>query len=143
MSEVYIQGKLIPSQSKLYKLNLQIFESFFVNLHIYIQIVFQKDGRVSLTDYLTTWKGMEDAKDLNLTRSIGVSNFNISQIQRLWDSSRIKPSVLQIEVIYNIINNNYLRNTCTYPYYFMLFSVLLKTLLSTWCFLAWNHDVIL
>ncbi|KOB76187.1 Aldo-keto reductase [Operophtera brumata] len=55
------------------------------------------DGSVSLTDYLTTWKGMEDVKELNLTKSIGVSNFNLTQMKRLWDNSRIKPTVLQIE----------------------------------------------
>lgn len=58
----------------------------------------QKDGSVSLTNYLETWQEMEEAKELNLTRSIGVSNFNITQMQRLWDGSRIKPAVLQIEV---------------------------------------------
>lgn len=41
---------------------------------------------------------MENAYHLNLTKSIGVSNFNISQMQRLWDHSVIKPAVLQIEV---------------------------------------------
>lgn len=51
-----------------------------------------------MTDYLETWKGLEDALDANLTRSIGVSNFNLTQMQRLWDNSRIKPAVLQIEV---------------------------------------------
>ena len=35
---------------------------------------------------------------MNLTRSIGVSNFNLTQMQRLWDNSKIKPAVLQIEV---------------------------------------------
>lgn len=61
----------------------------------------QKDGSVSLTDYLTTWKGMEDATEQNLTKSIGVSNFNLTQMQRLWANSRIKPAVLQIEVSVN------------------------------------------
>lgn len=42
---------------------------------------------------------MEDAYKLNLAKAIGVSNFNISQMQRLWDNSKIKPAVLQIEVV--------------------------------------------
>ncbi|KAF9824570.1 hypothetical protein SFRURICE_004027, partial [Spodoptera frugiperda] len=64
-----------------------------------------KDGSISDTDYLTTWQGMEDVQMINLTRSIGVSNFNITQMQRLWDNSRIKPAVLQIEVNPTITQN--------------------------------------
>lgn len=33
-----------------------------------------------------------------LTKSIGVSNFNKSQVQRLIDNSTIKPTNLQVEV---------------------------------------------
>ncbi|CAH2037525.1 unnamed protein product, partial [Iphiclides podalirius] len=61
-------------------------------------MAYKKNGSISMTDYLRTWEGMEAAYYLNLTKSIGVSNFNISQMQRLWDNSRIKPAVLQIEV---------------------------------------------
>lgn len=41
---------------------------------------------------------MEELFDAGLVRSIGISNFNRRQIQRIWDNCRIKPSVLQIEV---------------------------------------------
>ncbi|RVE45243.1 hypothetical protein evm_010133 [Chilo suppressalis] len=71
------------------------------NVDLYLMhypMAYKKDGRISITDYLETWKGIEDAKDRNLTRSIGVSNFNLTQMQRIWDNSRIKPAVLQIEV---------------------------------------------
>ncbi|XP_068631936.1 aldo-keto reductase AKR2E4-like [Battus philenor] len=71
----------------------------YVDLYLmHYPMAYKKDGSISLTDYLVTWKGMEDAYNLNLTKSIGVSNFNISQMQRLWDHSDIKPAVLQIEV---------------------------------------------
>lgn len=33
-----------------------------------------------------------------LTKSIGISNFNRNQIQRIIDNSTIKPSVLQVEL---------------------------------------------
>ncbi|XP_050356430.1 aldo-keto reductase AKR2E4-like [Nymphalis io] len=49
-------------------------------------------------DYLDVWKGMEDVKKLNLTRSIGVSNFKSSHINRLLVHSNTVPSVNQIEV---------------------------------------------
>ncbi|KPJ08170.1 3-oxo-5-beta-steroid 4-dehydrogenase [Papilio machaon] len=71
----------------------------YVDLYLmHYPMAYEKDGSISLTDYLETWKGMENAYNLNLTKSIGVSNFNISQMQRLWDNSVIKPAVLQIEV---------------------------------------------
>jgi len=40
---------------------------------------------------------MENAVDAGLVRSIGISNFNQTQIQRIIDNSRIKPAVHQIE----------------------------------------------
>lgn len=48
-------------------------------------------------DYLETWKAMEYCVEIGLTRSIGVSNFNSQQLQRLLDNCRVKPAVLQIE----------------------------------------------
>lgn len=44
------------------------------------------------------WRKMEELVDLGLTKSIGVSNFNQSQIQRILSGCRIRPSMLQIEL---------------------------------------------
>ncbi|XP_053608077.1 aldo-keto reductase AKR2E4-like [Plodia interpunctella] len=104
-SHVYITGKLwndaheraevIPALRK----SLEDLQMDYLDLYlVHYPMAYKKNGSISLTDYLETWKGMEDAKMLNLTRSIGVSNFNLSQMQRLWDNSKIKPAVLQIEV---------------------------------------------
>ncbi|OWR52018.1 aldo-keto reductase [Danaus plexippus plexippus] len=60
------------------------------------------NGSIQDVDYLDTWKGLMEAKNLGLTRSIGVSNFNIEQLKRLIDSSGVTPAVLQIEVNLNI-----------------------------------------
>jgi aldehyde reductase len=59
-----------------------------------------EDGTVkySDTDYLDTWKALEHLVDEGLIKNIGLSNFNSEQIQRVWDNSRIKPSVLQVEL---------------------------------------------
>lgn len=43
------------------------------------------------TDYLETWKGMEQCVQLGLARSIGVSNFSIEQITRLLPAAKIPP----------------------------------------------------
>ena len=48
------------------------------------------------TDYLETWKGMEECKNQGLTRSIGVSNFNSEQITRLLNACEIEPANNQV-----------------------------------------------
>ncbi|CAK1596127.1 unnamed protein product [Parnassius mnemosyne] len=86
--------------------SLQELKLDYVDLYlVHYPMAYKRDGSISMTDYLETWKGMESAKNLNLTRSIGVSNFNIIQMQRLWDNSEIKPAVLQIEVNPTITQN--------------------------------------
>ncbi|KAJ8680126.1 hypothetical protein QAD02_015913 [Eretmocerus hayati] len=66
---------------------------------------------LSDTDYLETWKGMEECKRKGLVRSIGVSNFNSEQITRLLSSAKIKPVNNQIEVSINL-NQERLINFC-------------------------------
>jgi len=48
-------------------------------------------------DYLETWKGMEECVKLGLTKSIGVSNFNAKQLQRVLANCNIPPAVNQVE----------------------------------------------
>ncbi|XP_066146886.1 aldo-keto reductase family 1 member B1-like [Euwallacea fornicatus] len=48
-------------------------------------------------DYVETWKGMEDAQKLGLTKSIGLSNFNSEQVERILKNATIKPVVNQVE----------------------------------------------
>lgn len=47
---------------------------------------------------LEVWQKMEEMVDLGLTKTIGVSNFNEQQIQRILSNCRIRPEMLQIEV---------------------------------------------
>lgn len=58
-----------------------------------------KDNKTKLSDvdYLDTWKGMEEVKKAGLTKSIGVSNFNHEQIDRILANCDIKPAMNQIE----------------------------------------------
>lgn len=64
--------------------------------------IFPKDasGKVipSPVDYVNTWKAMEALVDKGYVRSIGLSNFNKRQIERVLEVAKIKPVVLQIEV---------------------------------------------
>lgn len=64
----------------------------------FLPIYFQSDGSIAQTDYVETWRGMIEARDQGLTKSIGVSNFNISQLDRLMSLTTTKPAVLQVEV---------------------------------------------
>jgi len=50
------------------------------------------------TDLVDTWKKMEELVKLGLTKSIGVSNFNSEQLQKILDNSTIPPSNNQIEM---------------------------------------------
>ncbi|XP_069679073.1 aldo-keto reductase family 1 member B1-like [Periplaneta americana] len=60
---------------------------------------FDGDGKLipSDVDYVDTWKAMEDCFKLGLAKSIGLSNFNSQQIQRILDVATIKPVVNQVE----------------------------------------------
>jgi len=53
------------------------------------------DGNI---DYLEAWQGLEDCVNAGLIKSIGVSNFNTKQIERLVSSATIKPVTNQVEI---------------------------------------------
>ncbi|KAK5642323.1 hypothetical protein RI129_008490 [Pyrocoelia pectoralis] len=48
-------------------------------------------------DYVLTWKAMEEIKKKGLAKSIGLSNFNKRQIERVLERAEIVPAVNQIE----------------------------------------------
>jgi aldehyde reductase len=49
-------------------------------------------------DFTNTWLGMEDVQKKGLTKSIGISNFNAAQVERILKVATIKPAVNQIEL---------------------------------------------
>lgn len=63
--------------------------------------LFPKDEKdnvlFSNVDFLDTWKEMEKAVDDGLVKSIGISNFNKRQIEKLLSSCGISPTVHQFE----------------------------------------------
>lgn len=54
---------------------------------------------------------MEKCVKLNLTKSIGLSNFNSEQVNRILDVAKIKPVINQVECHVNL-NQKKLRNFC-------------------------------
>ncbi|CAH0599571.1 unnamed protein product [Chrysodeixis includens] len=48
-------------------------------------------------DYLDAWYGMQQLVTLGLARSVGVSNFNASQLQRILNKGSVRPAVNQVE----------------------------------------------
>ncbi len=60
--------------------------------------ILQENFPSSEVDYVDTYKAMEKLVGLGLVRSIGVSNFNSEQIDRLLANCTIKPVTNQVEV---------------------------------------------
>ncbi|CAH2098365.1 unnamed protein product [Euphydryas editha] len=82
------EGVLPAIKESLQKLNLDYIDLYLIHF----------PGNASNHDYLNVWKGMEDVQKLNLTRSIGVANFNTQQLDRVIANSDTVPSVNQVEV---------------------------------------------
>ncbi|XP_015838300.1 aldo-keto reductase family 1 member B1 [Tribolium castaneum] len=63
-------------------------------------------------DFVDTWKAMEKMHEKDLTKSIGISNFNSNQIDRLLKSAKIAPVINQIEC-HPYLNQSKLRKFCS------------------------------
>lgn len=67
--------------------------------NVYSFPVDENGRRLALdVDYIDTWKAMEELVKSGKVRSLGVSNFNSEQLDRLISMSRIQPVVNQGEL---------------------------------------------
>ncbi|XP_039751952.1 aldo-keto reductase AKR2E4-like [Pararge aegeria] len=96
--EVSNRKLVVPTMKKALK-RLQLKYVDLVLIHTPVNVLGQKSY-----DYLEIWKGLEDAKRMGLTRSIGVSNFNRTQLDEILANSKTMPAVHQIEVNPTFVN---------------------------------------
>ncbi|KAL4712157.1 hypothetical protein ACJJTC_011018 [Scirpophaga incertulas] len=95
----HAEDAVIPAlQESLQRLNTSYVDLYLIHWPIAEFSNHTLDG----TDYLTTWKGMVAARAQGLTRSIGVSNFNVQQLNRLQEASDVVPAALQVEINLNL-----------------------------------------
>lgn len=87
-------------------------------------IPFNENGEVKLdtsTDNEATWKEMEKQVDAGKVRAIGLSNFNIQQIERINNISRISVSAIEIEMHVYFQQRELVRcYQISYPFFFFI-----------------------
>uniref|UniRef100_A0A0X3PNE9 Alcohol dehydrogenase [NADP(+)] A n=1 Tax=Schistocephalus solidus TaxID=70667 RepID=A0A0X3PNE9_SCHSO len=65
---------------------------------------FHRAQPVDPTPLEDTWKEMEKLVDAGLVKSLGLANFNRSQIERILKICRIRPQMLQVELSVHFMN---------------------------------------
>ena len=72
--------------ASLRKLNMSYVDLYFI--HSPRDVAHQREQ----------WRALEDARSLGLVRSIGVSDYEVAQLERIMAFARVPPAVLQIEL---------------------------------------------
>ena len=99
-SELFITTKLWEALSEgasptsLLKESLAKLQVDYVDLYmIHSPAVYVKEGKLK-----EIWAELEDLKKAGLTKSIGVSNFKVSDLKLLLESAKVVPSVNQVRI---------------------------------------------
>ncbi|XP_059058814.1 aldo-keto reductase AKR2E4-like [Achroia grisella] len=98
-NDAHAEDAVVPAlRESLRKLNLDYVDLYLIHWPVgqFSNLTYDD------TDYVETWRGMVEAKKLGLTKSIGISNFNQKQIDRVIASGLETPSVLQVEINLNL-----------------------------------------
>ncbi|KAJ8707013.1 hypothetical protein PYW08_011147 [Mythimna loreyi] len=88
----------VSVRGSLRRLNLDYID--LVLMHWPMSI--SQDGVDEKIDYLETWRGFESVLSKGLVKSIGVSNFNVQQMDRLLKNCKVPPATNQIEINLNL-----------------------------------------
>ncbi len=117
-SDIFIVTKLPPSGNrpedveKCIKKSLKDLQLEYVDLYlIHTPFAFEKvkgdfhpqdeNGEIKLdlsTDHVKIWAEMEKQVNCGRAKAIGLSNFNVHQITRILNNSKVKVSMLQVEL---------------------------------------------
>ncbi|XP_072390214.1 1,5-anhydro-D-fructose reductase-like [Diabrotica undecimpunctata] len=83
----------------LKKLQLDYVDLYLVHFPVHMKLIEMGKPMETLpTDHLAVWKKMEEQVDAKRTRTIGISNFNVNQIDRIVKNCRIQPANTQVEL---------------------------------------------
>lgn len=116
-SELFISTKLwmddLEDPEKALKLALERMNLDYIDVYIYHwPLPYCEDGKiVKMFPLHETWKKLEACVEKNLTKSIGLSNFNVQLIMDLLSYCKIKPTILQVE-LHPIFSQPKLREFC-------------------------------
>ncbi|XP_071090341.1 aldo-keto reductase family 1 member B1-like isoform X1 [Haliotis cracherodii] len=85
-------------RTSLEALNMDYIDLYLI--HFPLANTDQERTQSTVTDYLDTWRAMEKLVDKGLVKSIGVSNFNIQQLERILTMAGLKhkPANNQVEI---------------------------------------------
>lgn len=79
---------------------------YFIYLYFLLQeggdlLPTNENGKLQYSDvdYVDTWKAMEVMVKKGLTKSIGISNFNKRQVERVLEVATIKPVTNQVNLL--------------------------------------------
>ncbi|XP_050505503.1 aldo-keto reductase family 1 member C15-like [Diabrotica virgifera virgifera] len=85
-------------KESLQKLNLDYVDLFLIHFPIAVDLTKEGGFNPRPTDLVGVWKKMEEQVDSGRTRTIGVSNFNLTQMEKIMSNARIRPANHQIEL---------------------------------------------
>ncbi|CAG9795223.1 unnamed protein product [Diatraea saccharalis] len=91
----------VSVRASLKRLNLDYLDQVLIHWPVSVS----ENGVDEKIDYLETWRGFESVLAKGLTKSIGVSNFNVDQLRRLLANCKVIPATNQIEVNLNLGQN--------------------------------------
>ncbi|XP_072390215.1 dihydrodiol dehydrogenase 3-like [Diabrotica undecimpunctata] len=101
LPSTHLHPDLVESALKesLQKLQLEYVDLYLMHSPIYLKFIEAGKPMEPLpTDHAAVWKKMEEQVDAKRTRTIGVSNFNVSQLDRIVKNCRIQPANIQVEL---------------------------------------------
>lgn len=95
--DIYITIKVWPKDKKSNEI-VESGKSLFISYNLEYVDLLLVHAPIDIDNYYDQWLGLEQLKDENLVRSIGVANITAVQLQDLLKNCVLIPSVFQVEV---------------------------------------------